>query len=146
MRHQVFGRKLSRDINARKALLINLTSALFENGKITTTLSKAKFAKSYAEKLVTNAKKNRLHTKRVLASNLSAKAFARLTGEISRGFTNRVGGYTRIVKLGTRLGDRAEMARLELLQWEAPTPKKTAKKVTKDKKSKTNEKRQTKSN
>lgn len=117
MRHAVFGKRLGRDINARKALLRNLASALFEKGVITTTLTKAKFAQSYIEKLVTTAKKNSLHSQRALASLVTPQAFIKLTREIAPGFAQRVGGYTRVVKLGARAGDAAPLARLEFVKW-----------------------------
>jgi len=119
VKHLVFGRKLGRDINARKALLANLASSLFINGAIETTLAKAKFVKSYVEKLVTAAQKNRLSSKRALASVLTHQAFLKLIAEIGPGFATRSGGYTRIIKLGARVGDNAPMARLELLEWES---------------------------
>ena len=115
MRHAVSGRKLGRDINSRKALLSNLASSLIVNGKITTTQAKAKFARPYIEKLVTQAKKNKLHLNRAIASRLTHEAFLRLTEEIALNFSARSGGYTRIVKLSLRTGDRAPMARLEFL-------------------------------
>ncbi|MBI2012684.1 50S ribosomal protein L17 [Candidatus Curtissbacteria bacterium] len=115
MRHKVFGRKLGRDINSRKALLSNLAGSLIVNGKITTTVAKVRFARPYIEKLVTQVKKNKLHLNRAIASRLTHQAFLRLTEEISPGFATRSGGYTRIVKLGPRTGDAALMARLEFL-------------------------------
>ena len=118
MRHRVFGRKLSRDINARKALLSNLATSLLVNGKITTTVAKAKFAGPYVEKLITSAKKDRLFAYRKLASVLSPVAFRKLVGEIAPGCEKRHGGYLRIVKQITRRGDNAQMARLELLEWD----------------------------
>ena len=118
MRHRVFGRKLSRDINARKALLSNLATSLIVNGKLTTTVAKAKFAGPYVEKLITSAKGDRLFANRKLASVLSPAAFKKLVGEIAPGFSERHGGYLRIVKQITRRGDNAQMARLELLEWD----------------------------
>ena len=147
MRHRVFGRKLSRDINARKALLSNLATSLIVNGKLTTTVAKAKFAGSYVEKLITSAKGDRLFTNRKLASVLSPAAFKKLVGEIAPGFSERHGGYLRIVKQITRRGDNAQMARLELLEWDKtkvkvpkvvkakPKPKPKKSKVTKKDKS-----------
>lgn len=117
MKHRVFGRKLGRDINSRKALLSNLASSLIVHGKITTTLAKAKFARPHIEKLVTLAGKNKLHLNRKLDSKLTHEAFLRLTGEIAPGFAARSGGYTRIVKLNPRAGDAAPLARLEFLTW-----------------------------
>ena len=125
MRHRVFGRKLSRDINARKALFSNLATSLLVNGKITTTVAKAKFARPYVEKLITSAKKDRLFANRKLAASLSSVAFKRLVGEIAPGFSERHGGYLRIVKQITRRGDNAQMARLELLEWDKTLAKKT---------------------
>ncbi|HLA03681.1 MAG TPA: 50S ribosomal protein L17 [Patescibacteria group bacterium] len=147
MRHRVFGRKLSRDINARKALLSNLATSLIVNGKLTTTVAKAKFAGSYVEKLITSAKGDRLFANRKLASVLSPAAFKKLVGEIAPGFSERHGGYLRIVKQITRRGDNAQMARLELLEWDKtkvkvpkvvkakPKPKPKKSKVTKKDKS-----------
>ena len=147
MRHRVFGRKLSRDINARKALLSNLATSLIVNGKLVTTVAKAKFAGPYVEKLITSAKGDRLFANRKLASVLSPAAFKKLVGEIAPGFSERHGGYLRIVKQITRRGDNAQMARLELLEWDKtkvkvpkvvkakPKPKPKKSKVTKKDKS-----------
>lgn len=118
MKHQIFGKKLGRDTNARRALLANLASSIIIGGKVNTTLKKAKFARAYIEKLITQAAKNRLFSNRVLASRLSADAFNRLIKEVGPQFKNRKGGYTRIIKTGVRLGDDAPMARLELLPFE----------------------------
>jgi len=147
VRHRVFGRKLSRDINARKALLSNLATSLIVNGKLVTTVAKAKFAGPYVEKLITSAKGDRLFANRKLASVLSPAAFKKLVGEIAPGFSERHGGYLRIVKQITRRGDNAQMARLELLEWDKtkvkvpkvvkakPKPKPKKSKVTKKDKS-----------
>lgn len=131
MRHQIYGRKLGRDITARKALLNNLAGSLFLKGQLTTTLAKAKFARVHAEKLITNAKKNRLADDRLLASILPAAAFSRLRIEIAPGFKNRSGGYTRIIKIMPRRGDAAPMARLELVEWETATVSKKTEKTAK---------------
>lgn len=126
MRHQVFGRKLGRDINARKALLRNLSSSLVVEGSIVTTLTKAKFVKGFVEKLITGAKGD-LARHRDLSSQLTHVALIKLINEVGPGFKNRSGGYTRITKLGSRLGDAAPMAKLELLDYD----KSLAKTVTK---------------
>ena len=118
MKHNVAGRKLSRDNNARQALLNNLTDSLIIHGQVKTTLAKAKFVRSYVEKIITKAKANKLGNNRVIASKISKNAFARLFEEIAPGYTKRDGGYTRIVKLPSRLGDNAPQARLELVEWE----------------------------
>lgn len=115
MRHQVFGKKLSRDTKARKALLANMAASLVTHGQLTTTLAKAKFAMPYVEKLVTLAKKNKLNSNRWLASTLPQDVFVKLVQQLGPGFEDRHGGYTRIVKLSTRRGDSAQMARLEFL-------------------------------
>ena len=142
MRHRVFGRKLSRDINARKALLANLATSLIVNGKLVTTVAKAKFARPYVEKLITSAKGDRLFANRKLASVLSPAAFKKLVLEIAPGFSERHGGYLRIVKQVTRRGDNAQMARLELLEWDKTKVKvpKVAKPKPKPKKSKVTKK------
>lgn len=118
MRHAVYGRILSRDTKGRKSLLNNLASALFAHGQIMTTLAKAKFAKPYVEKMVSHAKGNKLYLNRKLASNLEGSAFSKLVNEIGPGFEKRQGGYTRIVRLNKRKGDDAQIARLELLEWD----------------------------
>jgi len=121
VRHQVFGKRLSRDTKARKALLNNLANSLLLHGKITTTIAKAKFAKSHVEKMVTVAKKNRLAQSRILASSLNREAFLMLKNQIAPGFSGRSGGYTRIIRLSPRRGDMAPMARLEFVRWEKVT-------------------------
>lgn len=131
MRHQIYGRKLGRDITARKALLNNLAGSLFLKGQLTTTLAKAKFARVHVEKLITNAKKNRLADDRLLASILPSAAFSRLRIEIAPGFKNRNGGYTRITKIMPRKGDAAPMAKLELVEWEATVESKKSAKAAK---------------
>ena len=131
MRHRVFGKKLGRDINARKALLANLANSVLEYGHVTTTQSKAKFARSHIEKLITKAKKNRMSLRREMASSLTHKAFMKLIDEVGPGFAKRYGGYLRIIKLGKRRGDASPMAKLELVKWDETL---TKVKVTKTKK------------
>ena len=123
MRHRKFGWRLSRDTNARKALLRNLASSLLVNGKITTTQAKAKFARGYVEKMVTAAVKSGLAARRRIASSLTGEAFKKLVDQIGPGFASRPGGYTRIIKLEQRAGDAAPMARLEFVQMEKVEPK-----------------------
>lgn len=127
MRHQVFGRKLGRDINARKALLRNLSSSLVVEGSIVTTLTKAKFVQGFVEKLITGAKGDLAH-QRDLSSQLSHGAFIKLVHEVGPGFKNRSGGYTKITKMGSRLGDAAPMAKIELLVWDKTLAKSVVKK------------------
>ncbi len=118
MRHSVFGKKLSRDINTRKALLNSLANLLIVHGELTTTLAKAKFARSYIEKLVSTAKKDKLYKNRILASKLSGSAFTKLFNEIGPGFKERKGGYTKITRLAPRKGDAVLMAKLEFVEWD----------------------------
>jgi large subunit ribosomal protein L17 len=127
VRHGVFGKKLGRDTNARKALAASLASALFEEGHIVTTEAKTKFVQIFAEKLITSAKRNSLHGQRQIAPRLKDQAFIKLITEIAPGFASRAGGYTRIIKMGVRKGDSAPLARIELLEWD----KTKAKKLTK---------------
>lgn len=130
MRHQVFGRKMGRDIHARYALLRNIASSVILSGSIVTTETKAKFAKSFIEKLIRNSQKNSLAIKRDIGSVIEQKAFLRLINEIGPGFAERKGGYTRITRLNSRRGDGAVLARLELTEWDASKTK-TAKPVVK---------------
>lgn len=131
MRHAYFGRRLSRDTNARKALAANLATSLFERGKITTTLAKAKFARPYVEKLITGAKRQKdLKTRRALATSVASLAFTKLHTTLGVGFAARPGGYTRIVRLNPRRGDAAPLARLELLPIEKQQTAQSAQKKT----------------
>lgn len=135
MRHSVFGRKLSRDTTARRALLGNLASSLLVSGHLTTTLAKAKFVQSFVEKLITKAGKNSMAQRRVVAQQITGSAFKKLTGEIGPGFVGRAGGYTRIIHLNIRKGDSAPMAKIELLKLEKPATTETKTQKTVDTKS-----------
>lgn len=115
MKHLIFGKKLGRDTNARKATLNSLASSVLEKGQIITTLTKAKVARAYVDKIITSAGKNDLQKRRKLASFVTPGAFSRLIGEWGPNFINRPGGYTRIIRLNQRRGDNAQLARLELL-------------------------------
>jgi large subunit ribosomal protein L17 len=132
MRHLVKGRKLRRTTAHREALLRNLVTSLFDKERIKTTTAKAKEARPLAEKLITLGKKGTLHARRqVLAVLYKEDTAVRLFDVIAPRFTERPGGYTRVVKLGPRLGDGAEMAMLELVGSEFK--KKEKKKKDKDK-------------
>jgi large subunit ribosomal protein L17 len=132
MRHLVKGRKLGRTTAHRKALLRNLVTSFFEKERIQTTLAKAKEARPFAEKMITLAKKNTLPTRRrALAFLTKESAVTRLFNDIGPRFSERPGGYTRIVKTGLRLGDGSQMALLELIGSEYK--KKEKKKKDKDK-------------
>lgn len=118
MRHKVFGRKLGRDINSRKALLRNLSSSILLSGHVVTTEAKAKFVRGYLEKLITNTQSNSLVNNREADSVLSGNALQKLVNEIGPGLQGRKGGYTRITKLNRRRGDAALMAKIEIVEWD----------------------------
>lgn len=116
MRHQAKGRQLSRTAEHRRALLRNMATSLMLHGGIKTTVAKAKELRPYAEKLITLARRGDLHARRLAAEKIREReALNRLFTEIGPRFAGRPGGYTRILKLGHRAGDGAEMARIELL-------------------------------
>lgn len=109
-------RKLGRPTAHRKAMLRNLVTDLFREGRITTTVTRAKEARRQAEKMITLAKRGDLHARRqVLAYVYDESVVTKLFEEIAPEYENRQGGYTRILKLGSRRGDNAEMAFLELV-------------------------------
>jgi large subunit ribosomal protein L17 len=124
LRHQRSGKKLGRDSAHRKALYSNLAGALIEHGRIRTTEAKAKAVKPFAEKMITLGKRGDLHARRqALAALRSNTVVHQLFAEIAPRFAERPGGYTRIVRLGQRQGDAAEMVYLELVDFEpAPSP------------------------
>jgi large subunit ribosomal protein L17 len=134
MRHRVAHRKLGRTTPHRQALLRNLASALFDRERIRTTLMKAKELRPYAEKLITLAKReeDRLHARRLVARDIHDPLVVRkLFDTLSARYAGRPGGYTRILRLGPRRGDGAEMAILELLGSEYAPPKKAGEKGAK---------------
>ena len=129
MRHRVKGKKLSRDSAQRKALLRNLVTSFLEKERIRTTLAKAKSTRPLAEKMITLGKKNSLHSRRLALRFIYKRdVVKKLFDEISPRFSERPGGYTRIVKIGPRAGDGAEMAVLELVgtEFKKKVKKKTA--------------------
>jgi large subunit ribosomal protein L17 len=116
VRHQAKGRQLSRTAEHRKALMRNLATSLMLHGGIETTVAKAKELRPYAERLITLARRGDLHARRQVERRIKDRAVTgRLFTEIGPRFASRPGGYTRIVKLGHRDGDGAEVARIELL-------------------------------
>ncbi len=116
MRHRRAGRKLGRNTNHRKALLRNLANSLIEHGKIVTTLSKAKTLRPRIEKLITLARNDTTANRRLAFRRLQRKSTVkRLFETLAPRFTDRPGGYTRILKLGPRKGDGAEMAQIEFV-------------------------------
>ncbi len=123
MRHRVMGRHLGRDSAHRKALFSNLIRDLYIHGRITTTEAKARAIRADAEKLITKAKHgiadggNRVHNQRMVVAYLRDQTVAKkVFDEIAPLFVDRNGGYTRIIKLGKRQGDAADMAIIELVQ------------------------------
>jgi large subunit ribosomal protein L17 len=118
MRHGDKNNNLSRTASHRKALLSNLACQLFMHKKIVTTLAKAKALRPYAEPLITKAKENTTHQRRVVFSYLQDKeAIKELFDVISPKIAARPGGYTRVIKLGKRIGDNAEIAMIELVDY-----------------------------
>ena len=116
MKHRVAGRKLGRSSSHRLALLRNLASALFQRERITTTLHKAKELRPFAEKLITLAKRETLHARRQVLRHIHDRDLVAKLFEIhSARYAQRPGGYLRIVKLGPRRGDNAEMAIIEMI-------------------------------
>jgi large subunit ribosomal protein L17 len=116
MRHKVAGRKLSRATDHRMALYRNLVTDLLRYEKVVTTEAKAKEARSLAEKVITLGKQKNLHARRQALSFVYDKDIVdKLFTELAPRYAERPGGYTRVVKLGPRLGDGAQMAQLELV-------------------------------
>ncbi len=135
MRHRVAHRKLGRITPHRTALLRNLASALFDRERIRTTLMKAKELRPYAERLITLAKRedDRLHARRLVSRDIQDPGVVKkLFDSLGARYATRPGGYTRILRLGPRQGDGAEMAILELLGSEYQPKKKDEKSKTKE--------------
>ena len=123
MRHHRSGKKLGRDSAHRKALYANLACALVEHGRIKTTVTKAKAVKPFAEQMITLGKRGDLAARRQAIAELrSQDVVHKLFAEVAPRFSERPGGYTRIVKIGPRQGDAAEMAYLELVDYEPARP------------------------
>ncbi len=118
MRHAKSGKKLGRDSSHRRALYANLTGSLITHGRIETTEAKAKAVKPYAEKLITLGKRGDLHARRQAMAELRSNDIVHhLFSEVAPRFAERPGGYTRIVKLGPRQGDAADMVLLEFVDY-----------------------------
>lgn len=118
MRHKVKGRKLGRTSSHRKATMISLATSLLRHKRIKTTLAKAKETRGFVEKLITKAKKDDLHSKKQIMDYIKDKEVVKeLFSEIIPKIGDRPGGYTRVVKIGNRLGDAASMAVIELVDY-----------------------------
>src|SRR3954471_21144490 len=116
MRHQNAGRKLSRNTSHRRALLRNMVTSFLEHGRLMTTLPKAKEIRPLAEKMITLGKQDSLHARRQVQAYLLKEAIAKkVFDSIAPKFAGRKGGYSRIIKLGNRKGDGADLAVIELL-------------------------------
>ena len=127
MRHRVDTFKVGRSGAHRRSMLANMVSSLFMNGEIRTTVVKAKEARRFAERLITIGKKADLHHRRLAVARLRDKtAVKKLFDEIAPSYAGRDGGYTRIYKLGTRIGDGAEMCLLQLVTEPAEKKAETA--------------------
>ncbi len=129
MRHRVKTTSLHRDIDHRKALIKNLSSSIVEHEKVVTTLAKAKFIRPHIEKLITRAKKgadfnNVKYMKNKLTTDENVR---KILTDLGPRFSGKPGGYTRIIKIGNRDGDKAEMARIELTEKPVKKEKKAAK-------------------
>jgi large subunit ribosomal protein L17 len=124
VRHHRSGRKLGRDASHRKALYANLTGALIEHGRIKTTVAKAKDVRPVAEQMITLGRRGGVHARRQALKYLrSQDVVHKLFSEVGPRFADREGGYSRIVRIGPRLGDAAEMAYLELVDYTPPAPR-----------------------
>lgn len=129
MRHQVKGRKLGRSTPHRKATLQALAVALIKEQRIQTTLAKAKELRTYVEPIITKAKEDTTHNRRQVFSKLRDKyAVTELFENIIPEVGDRPGGYTRVLKLGRRLGDSAQLAVIELVDFNDVKPEKAEKK------------------
>ncbi|HEX5386224.1 MAG TPA: 50S ribosomal protein L17 [Gemmatimonadales bacterium] len=116
MRHRAKGRQLSRTATHRRAMLNNMATSLFEHGRVVTTEAKAKELRPFAERLITLARRGDLHARRLVQRRIKDReTLAKLFAEIGPRFAARPGGYTRILKLGHRPGDGADVARIELV-------------------------------
>ena len=141
MRHNKKFNHLGRTASHRASMLANMAVSLIMHKRITTTLAKAKALKKYVEPLITRSKEDTTNSRRVVFRYLQNKyAVTELFKEISTKVADRPGGYTRVIKLGTRQGDAAEIAFIELVDYNenmAKTPKATAKKTGRSRKATT---------
>jgi large subunit ribosomal protein L17 len=116
VRHRKKGRQLSRTRSHRKATLRNLATSLFRHERIETTTAKAKELRPFAERLITLARRGDLHARRLAAAKIQDReVLGKLFDEIAPRYLERPGGYTRVLKLGNRKGDAAEMSLIELV-------------------------------
>jgi large subunit ribosomal protein L17 len=117
VRHRKKGRQLSRTRSHRKATLRNLATSLFQHERIETTTAKAKELRPYAERLITLARRGDVHSRRLAAMKIQDRdVLGKLFDDIAPRYMERPGGYTRVLKLGNRKGDAAEMSLIELVR------------------------------
>ncbi|TKC05452.1 50S ribosomal protein L17 [Pedobacter polaris] len=127
MRHGKKNNHLGRTTSHRKAMLANMASSLIKHKRISTTLAKAKVLRGYVEPLITKSKTDTTHSRRIVFSYLQDKeVVTELFRDVAAKVANRPGGYTRIIKLNNRLGDNAEMALIELVDYNEVYGKDTA--------------------
>jgi large subunit ribosomal protein L17 len=121
MRHRVKTHSFGRRPDARKALLRGLVDSIVEHGRIKTTVAKAKELRRHVEKAITYGKKDSVHARRILAAKYpNPKTVTSIFNDLSKRFLTRPGGYTRIIKIGARPGDKAEMAFIEFVDYQLP--------------------------
>ena len=131
MRHGKKFNHLGRTADHRNAMLANMAISLIMHKRITTTVAKAKALKKYVEPLITKSKEDSTNSRRVVFSYLQNKeAIKELFGEVAQKVGDRPGGYTRIIKLGTRQGDAAQVCFIELVDFDPEMAKETKKKST----------------
>jgi large subunit ribosomal protein L17 len=125
MRHNVSGKRLGRTTNQRKALMKNLATSLLTSERVETTLVKAKELRQFVEPFITLAKVDTVANRRLAMARLGSKAVVQklFSEEFKARFQDRPGGYTRILKLSHRLGDGADTALIELVDYVLPEPK-----------------------
>ncbi|MBN1426400.1 50S ribosomal protein L17 [Candidatus Fermentibacteria bacterium] len=124
MRHRKTGRKLGRTAAHRRALKRHLAEALFRHERITTTLAKAKEMRPYVEHLISLSRNDTVHARRIFGRDIQDRELIRqVFSQIGPRFVSRPGGYTRVIRLGTRTGDGAQMAILELVEKKGPATK-----------------------
>ena len=117
MRHRSKGRQLSRTASHKRAMLNNMAASLFRHERIVTTQAKAKELRPFAERLITLARRGDVHARRVAGRKIQDRdVLGKLFEDIAPRYTERPGGYTRILKLGRRKGDAAEMSLIELVR------------------------------
>lgn len=127
MRHRKAGKRLGRTTSNRQAMMRNMVTSLIEHERIITTVPKAKEARKVADQMITLAKRGDLHARRQALSYMQdKKVVAKLFDTLKEEYAQRAGGYTRIIRTGNRLGDAADMAILELVNYQEEKPGKEA--------------------